>query len=74
VARRAAVDEVEREGFEDRVVLGAENGYPLYVIQRSERDVVRRHRWIAVGGVLGGAALALACLAGLLQRLELLGR
>jgi hypothetical protein len=56
------------------VVLGAEKGSPFYVSQRSEREVVSRNRWMAVGGVLGGAALALACLAGLLQRLELLGR
>jgi hypothetical protein len=47
---------------------------PFYISDRDERRVVRKHWWGALGGVLGGAALALACLAGLLQRLELLGR
>ena len=76
VARRLTVQEIELQGFEDRVVVAREPGgsTPFYISDRAEARVVSRHWWEATGGVLGGAALALVCLAGLLHRLELLGR
>jgi hypothetical protein len=74
VARRLAVQEVELGGFEDRVVIARDpdGRAPFYVSDRDERAVIRSHRWSAVGGVFGGAALALCCVAALLHKLELL--
>jgi len=74
VARRLAVQEVELAGFQDRVVIARDpDGHaPFYVSDRDERAVVRSHRWSAVGGVFGGAALALGCASGLLHKLGLL--
>jgi len=76
VARRLAVGEVEREGVEDRVVVtGDEHGRtPFYISDRDERRILGKHRLLTVGGVFGGALLALLGLAGLLHRVGLLGR
>jgi len=74
VARRLALQEVELAGFEDRVVIArdADGRAPFYVSDRDERAVIRSHRWSAVGGVFGGAALALGSAAALLHKVELL--
>jgi hypothetical protein len=74
VARRLALQEVELAGFEDRVVIArdADGRAPFYVSDRDERAVIRSHRWSAVGGVFGGAALALGSAAVLLHKVELL--
>jgi hypothetical protein len=76
VARRLTVQEVEGEGFEDRVVVAQEpsGATPFYISDRDEKEIVKKHRWHAVGGVFGGAGLAIMCLAGLLHHVNLLGR
>jgi hypothetical protein len=76
VARRLAVEEIERVGFEDRVVIaGADDaGTPFLIADHDERQVLRTHRLHAAAGVAGGALLALFCWAGLLHRFGVLGR
>jgi hypothetical protein len=67
---------VALEGEDDRVCVAADphGDAPFYVSDREEGRVLSRHRWRAFGGIWGGAALALGCSAGLLERLGLLGR
>jgi hypothetical protein len=76
VVRRLAVEQVALEGEDDRVCVAADphGDAPFYVSDREEGRVLSRHRWRAFGGIWGGAALALGCSAGLLERLGLLGR
>jgi len=79
VARRLAVNEVEIEGVEDRVVVTRdEHGRaPFYIADRDEKEILAKHRWLAAGGVFGGVLLAVLGLAGLLHRaglLEIVGR
>jgi hypothetical protein len=76
VARRLAVQEIERVGFEDRVVVAraADGATPFLVADHDERQVLRRHRLHAAAGVVGGALLALFSWAGLLHRFGVLGR
>jgi hypothetical protein len=76
VARRGAVEAVDRERVEDRVVVAAaRNGEsPFLVSDRHEALLLSRHRLEAFAGVFGGAALALTCGALLLDRFGRLGR
>lgn len=73
-ARSAAVQSVEFEGVEDRVVIGGDpdGSAPFYLADRHETAIVASHRWQAALGVFGGAALALGCLGGLLRGFGLL--
>jgi hypothetical protein len=76
VARRRAVEDVERERDPDRVVVAAapNRESPFLVSDRPEARVLSRHRLEALAGVFGGAALTLACGALLLDRFGRLGR
>ncbi len=73
MARRLVVQGIEREGAEDRVVIGrGDEGQPFFVADRPESEIVKRHRWSALGGIFGGALLSLGSLGGLLIRTGLL--
>ncbi len=74
VARRLIVAEVERAGFDDRVVVGKgeHSGTPFYISDRDEKAVVKEHLWKARASVFGGAVLSLFCLGGLLHRVGIL--
>jgi len=76
VARRRAVEAVDRERAPDRVVVAAapDRESPFLVSDRPEARVLSRHRLEAFAGVFGGAVLALACGALLLDRFGRLGR
>jgi hypothetical protein len=76
VARRLVVQEIETQGFEDRVVVGAapEGEAPFYITDRGEERVRSRHRLRCFAGIFGGAILALTCAGVLLRYLGLLGR
>jgi hypothetical protein len=76
VARRGVVDAVEGERVEDRIVVGAapNRESPFLVSDRTESRLLSRQRLEAFAGVFGGAALALACGALLLDRFGRLGR
>jgi hypothetical protein len=76
VARRRAVEAVDRERVEDRVVVAAapDRESPFLLSDRHEGRLLSRHRLEAFAGVFGGAALALACGALLLDRFGRLGR
>jgi hypothetical protein len=76
VARRLAVQEVELAAPEDRVVIAADasGATPFLISDRDERSLLSARRWRALGGVVGGALLALICWAGLLHRFGVLGR
>lgn len=76
VARRLAVEEVERVGVEDRVVIAraADAATPFLIADHDERQVLRTHRLHAAAGIVGGALLAVLCWAGLVHRFGVLGR
>jgi hypothetical protein len=76
VARRRAVEAVDRERAPDRIVVAAapDRESPFFVSDRPEARVLSRQRLEAFAGVFGGAALALACAALLLDRFGRLGR
>ena len=76
VARHRVVQAVEGDGAPDRVVVAAaaNRESPFFVSDRPEARVLSRQRLEACAGVFGGAALALACGALLLDRFGRLGR
>ncbi len=76
VARRRAVEAVDRERVADRVVVAAapDHESPFLVSDRAEARLLSRHRLEAFAGVFGGAALALVCGALLLDHFGRLGR
>jgi hypothetical protein len=55
----AASDAAENEG---RLYIGSKRGAPLFISDRSERDLLTRMKWQAFGMVYGGPALTLICL------------
>lgn len=76
VARRLAVEAVDRETVDDRIAVSADahRSIPFVVADAPEALVLRSLRWRALGCIVGGAALHLFCLAFLLGRFGLIGR
>jgi hypothetical protein len=76
-ARVEAVRAVAAEAVADRIAVAAApgpSGAPFYISDRPERAVAARQRWRALGGIYGGAALAVGCGALLVRELGRVGR
>ena len=73
-AHSEAVAEVRSEGVENRVAIAEGSSGELFLISdRSEKSLVRRLRWGAAGGVLGGGAAFIAGVVTLAYVLKELG-
>ena len=64
VARQLTVQEVVRDAIDDRVVVAADPGRdaPFLISDQGEGALVSSHRWKALLGVFGGAALSVGSL------------